>query len=210
MRARLRMWMESWQVWAAVICLAYIWGILGRGPAFAAVSPRGLWVAQGLLAVALLVLSWFLSKYLVVPWVMFLQGAKLDERTAKAQEKLADSLMSTSTAVSSAVMISLLVVPFTAFIQTTARGIDPVAAVVAGWPPQWWSGWHTAVCLILFWVPVCMSLLLRRTALSIYDRIARTSVPPAASVADPTAQGAPESPSAPAGLQTTLARAGGG
>jgi hypothetical protein len=76
MRATLRTWMGSWQVWVIVACLAYIWGVRGRGPAVAAVWPGGLWVAQGLLAVALLVLSWFPLKYIVVPCLMFLQGEK--------------------------------------------------------------------------------------------------------------------------------------
>jgi hypothetical protein len=192
MRPKLRMWIGSWQVGVVVACLAYIWGIRGRGAAIAAVWSRGPWVAQGLLVVALLVLSWFLLRYLVLPCFMFLQGEKKGGRTPKAKEKLADSLMSFSTAVSSAVMISVLVFPFTAFIQAMARGTDPVAAVVAWWPPEWWSWWHTAVFLILVWVPSSISLLFRRRALDLYDELS-----PPASVVAPTTQGTHEQPTVP-------------
>jgi len=151
---------------------------------------------------ALIVLSWFILKYIVVPFLMFLQGEKKGGRTAKAKEKLADSLMSFSTAVFSAIVISVLVFPFTAFIQTMARGTDPVAAVVSGWPPAWWSGWHTAVFLILFWVPFSVAMLFRRRALDLYDELPQ----PAPAVA-PTAQGTNEQPRIPAEVQTTHASA---
>jgi len=183
-----------------VACLAYLWGVRGRGPAIAAVWPRGLWVAQGLLAVALLVLSWFLLKYTVVPFLMFLQGEKKGGRTDKAKEKFADSLMGFSTAVSSAVWISVLVFPFTAFIQAMTRGTDPVAAVVSWWPPAWWSEWHTAVFLFLFWVPFSVAMLFRRRALDFYDELPQ----PAPAVA-PTAQGTNEQSRIPAEVQTTHA-----
>jgi hypothetical protein len=197
--------MGSWQVWVIVACLVYIWGVHGQGPRIAAVWPRGLWVAIGLFHVALLVLSWFPLKYIVVPYLMFLQGEKKGGRTHKAKEKLADSLMSFSTAVSSAVWISVLVFPFTAFIQAMARGIDPVEAVVSWWRPEWWSGWHTAVFLILFWVPFSMSLLFRRRALDLYDELS----PPAPAVAT-TAQGTHEQSTIPDPGPPAYVRADGG
>jgi len=189
MRAKLRTWMKSWQVWVIVACLAYIWGILWWGPAIVAVWPRGRQVALGFLMVALLVLSCFPLKYIVVPALMFLQGVKKGGRTAKAKEKLADSLMSFSTAVSSAVAIGALVFPFTVFIQTMAKGIDPLAVVVSWWPPQWLSWSHTAVFLSLFWAPVITSLLFRRQALDLYDEIASST-----SVVAPIPQGTHERP----------------
>ena len=210
MRAKLRTWLGSWQVWVIVACLAYIVGIRGRGPFIVAIWPKGLWVAYGLWMGAILVLIWFLLKYLVVPFLMFLQGEKKGGRTAKAKEKLADSFMSFSTAVASALVISLLVVPFTTFIQAMTRGVDPVAALVSWWPPAWWSDGHTAVFLILFWLPMSVSLLFRRRALDIYDEMARTPASSAASAVDPTAKDAHESPSAPARLQTTPASPNGG
>jgi hypothetical protein len=87
------------------------------------------------------------------------------------------------TVVSSAAVLGLLVFPFTAFIQTMARGTDPVAALVSWWPPPWWSEWHTAVFLILFWLPMSVSLLFRRRALDLYDEL-----PPPTPAGTPTAQ----------------------
>jgi hypothetical protein len=165
-------------------CLAFIGGVRDRGPAIAAVWPKGPWVVQWLLVVALLVLSWFLLKHLVVPCLMFLKSDKGGSRTAKAKEKLADSLMSFSTAVSSAVMIGVLVFPLTVFIQAMAKGIDPLGAVASWWPPEWWSWWHTAVFLILFWLPFSISLLFRRRALDLYDEL-----PPPAPAEAPTTPG---------------------
>jgi hypothetical protein len=187
MRAKLRTWIGSWQVWVIVACLAYIGGIYGRGPAIDAIWPSGLMIAQGLFLLALLVLSWFLVKYLVVPFLLFLQGWKNGGRTAKAKEKFADSLMSTSTAISSAMWIAIFVFPFTAFIQTMAGGTDPVAALVAWWQPDRWSWWHLAVFVGLLWLPLIMAVLLRREALDIYDELS----PPALAGA-PTAQGTRE------------------
>ena len=205
MGSKLRTWMGSWQVWVIVACLAYLWGVRGQGPRIVAIWPWGGWIAVGLMLLALIVLSWFLLKYIVVPFLMFLQGEKKGGRTAKAKEKLADSLMSFSTAVFSAIVISVLVFPFTAFIQTMARGTDPVAAVVSGWPPAWWSGWHTAVFLILFWVPLSVAMLFRRRALDLYDELSPTHT-----CGGPDRPGANESPSAPVGVQTTLASANAG
>jgi hypothetical protein len=186
MRAKLRTWIGSWQVWVIVVCLAYIWGIRGRAPAIAAVWPWGLWVAVGLFLLALLVLIWFLLKYLVVPFLVFLAGMH-DGRTAKAKEKFADSLMSMSTAIFSALLIALLVFPFTTFIHTMTGGTDPVVALVAWWQPDRWSGWHSVVFLGAFWVPLIVAQLVRRQALNLYDEL-----PPSAPAVAPTAQGTRE------------------
>jgi hypothetical protein len=205
MGSKLRTWMGSWQVWVIVACLAYIGGIYGRGPAISAVWPSGLRIAQGLLLLALIVLSWFLLKYIVVPFLMFLQGEKKGGRTAKAKEKFADSLMSTSTAMFSAVWIALLVFPFTAFIQTMAGGTDPVAALVAWWQPDRWSRRHAVVFLVAFWVPFSLALLLRRRALDLYDELS----PPTPAVA-PTAQGTHEQSTIPDPGPPAYVRASGG
>jgi hypothetical protein len=182
MRAKLRTWIRSWRVWVIVACLAYIGGLHWRGPANAAMGPPWVWITKGLVVVALLVLTWFVLKYLAFPWFMYFygEGEKKGGRTDKAKEKLADSLMSFSTAVGSTLLISVLVVPFTAFIQAIARDVDPVEMVVSRWPPAWWSGWHTAVFLFLLFVPIFISLLARRQALDLYDEIAPPSLPPTA------------------------------
>jgi len=204
MRAKLRTWIRSWRVWVIVACLAYIGGIYGRGPSIAAVWPLGLEIAKELILLALLVLSWFLLKYLVVPFLMWLQGEKKDGQTDKAKEKFADSLMSVSNAIQSATWISVLVFPLTAFIQAMTRGIDPVAVVVSWWPPPWWSGWHTAVFVGVYFLPLMVSVLFRGRALNLYDKLS----PPAPAVV-PTAQGTNAQPRIPAEGQTTHASATG-
>ena len=172
MRAKLSLWMRSWEVWAIVVCLAI--GVLRWwGPANAAMGPPGVWITQRLWVVAFLVLTWFVLKYVAFRSFMYFygEGEKKGGRTDKAKEKLADSFMSFSTAVGSALLISVLVIPFTAFIQGIARDIDPVETVVSRWPPAWWSGRHTVVFLLLFFMPIFMSLLARRQALDLYDEL---------------------------------------
>jgi hypothetical protein len=181
--------------------------IYQRGPSIAAVWPWGLVIAQGLMLLALLVMGWIasdvLARYVVGPFLMFSLGdKKFPNRTPKAKEKAADSLMSVGTAVHSATLIGLLVFPLTAFIQTMASGTDPVSALVSWWRPDRWSWWHTGVLFALFLVPLSVGRLVQRRALDIYDEI----FPPVPAVA-PAAQGTTESPSAPAGVQTTLATA---
>jgi hypothetical protein len=89
MRAKLRTWVGSWQVRVFVVCLAYIGIMLWLAPAIAAVSPWVALIALGLLLLAMLVLTWFPLKYIVVPCFLFLQGEKKGGRTDKAKEKFA-------------------------------------------------------------------------------------------------------------------------
>ncbi|HEX9868843.1 MAG TPA: hypothetical protein VGC99_09660 [Candidatus Tectomicrobia bacterium] len=151
--------------------------------------PWGVWVPRGLWLLALLFVLWIVLKYLLVPYIIFpcYTWLTFKGRTAKAKEKLADSLMSCSTAVFSAVCISLLIFPLTAFIQTMAREIDPVEALVSWWHPDHWSMRHAGVFLVLYWIPLGVGLWLRRRALVIYDAIA-SSAPAVA----PTAKGTHE------------------
>jgi len=199
MGAKLQTVLGSWRVWVTVGCIVYIGLIRGQGPRIAAIWPWGVEVATGLLLLALLFVAWIVSdvlaRYVLVPFFTLLEGKKIADRTAKAKEKLADSLISFSTAVLSAVCISLLVYPFTAFIQTMARGIDSVEALMSWWQsvggslmgPAWWSGWHTVLILVCYWVPLSIGLLFRRRALDIYDAIA-----PSTPVVAPTARGTHE------------------
>jgi hypothetical protein len=73
---------------------------------------------------------------------------------------------------------------------------------VSWWPPEWWSGWHTAVFLGLFWVPLILAALFRRQGLDLYDEL-----PPSAPAVAPTVQGTNEQPRIPAEVQTTHASA---
>src|SRR5262245_44716310 len=110
----------------------------------------------------------------LIPLVLLLNrllgDQKFKDRTAKAKEKAADSLMSMGTAVQSATLIGLLVVPFTTYIQVIVGGIDPVAALVSWWqrprgdwvaPP--WEPWgRTALLLALFVMPLAWARMAQR------------------------------------------------
>jgi hypothetical protein len=122
---------------------------------------------------------------------------KFKGRTHKAKEKTADSLMSMSTAIQSATVIGLLVVPFTTYIQVIVGGLDPVAALVSWWQRprgDWvgapWGPWGRATLLLaLFLTPLAWARAVQRRALDIYDAIA-----PSTPVVAPTSQGTPERP----------------
>lgn len=187
MRAKLRTWIGSWRVWVIVACLAYIGGIYWQAPRIAAIWPRGVWIAVGLALAAGVFVCWMVTSYILVPLFTRLGAKKFDERTDKAKEKWADSLMSCGTSVLGAFITSILVFPLTAFIQAVTSGTDPVAVVVSWWPPAWWSEWHTAVFISLYFLPLMLSALFRGRALNIYDEL-----PPSAPAVAPTAQGTRE------------------
>jgi len=217
MGAKLRTWMGSWRVWVTIGCLVYIGLISWQWPFIAEVWPWGLVIAQvlGLLALLFvgLIFSDTLVRYILVPFLTRLQGKKIDDRTAKAKEKFADSLMSISTAVYSAVVIGLFVFPFTLLIQTMVRGIDPVDALVSWWQsaggswmrPPWLSGWHKGLLFVLCWLPLGVGQLFRRQALDLYDALYQ----PAQAVT-PTAQGTHERPSFREDVPTAHASSTGG
>ena len=201
MRAKLRTWMGSWRVWGTVSCLAYMGLVRWQGPFIAAAWPGGLWIAQGLALLTLpflaLIVVDSLVRHVLAPFFTLIEGKKIGDRTAKAKEKSADSLMSCSTAIFSALLIGVLVFPFTVFIQTMARGTDPVSALVSwsqsvggSWmSPAWWSWWHTGVLFVLFWLPLSFGMWGRKQALDLYDMIA-----PSTPVVAQTSQETPERP----------------
>jgi hypothetical protein len=196
MRAKLRMWMGSWRVWVTIGCLVYI-GLDRMLAPFTAAWPGMVWVASGLLLMALLfvsvIVSWILIHYVLRPFIRVSLGdQKFPSRTPKAKEKLADSLMSVGTALHSATFIGLLVFPCTAFIQAMTSGTDPVSALVAWWRPERWSGWHTGVFFVLFWLPLWVGRATQRQALDLYDELAATAALPQAPAMAPTAQGLQE------------------
>jgi hypothetical protein len=214
MSAKLRTWMGSWRVWVIIGCLAYIGLVHWQGSRIAAAWPGGVWVAVGLLFLALLVVVWIvndvLTRYVFVPFFTRLQGKKTNDLTAKAREKFADSLMSISTAIASAVFISVLVFPLTVFIQTMALGKDPLWAwlpglLSRGTKPEWWPLLFAAMFLGLYLLPLVIAHRMREGALKIYD-----TLPPSALAVASTAQGTNEQPRIPAEGQTTHTSANGG
>lgn len=219
MQAKLRTWMGPWRVWVTIGCLAYIGFMSVRGPFITGVWPGGLLVAQVLLALpAVFYLSWIICNALahydaLTPFFARLLGKKTHDRTAKAQEKYADSLMSISTAIRSAVFISLWVFPLTVFIQAMALGKDPLwelwswlpGLLSRGTKPEWWPLPFAVMFLALSLLPVAIACWMRERALKLYD----TLPPPAPAVA-PTAQGMNDQPRIPAEGQTTRTSMNGG
>jgi len=202
----------------AVGCAAFIGLTVWLGPFIRLWSWGVRVVVLGLVVMALLVAGLILGHAFASLLMYLLLGRELNRRTPKAKEKLADSLMSVSTATQSATLIGLFVFPLTAFIQTMVSGIDPVEALVSWWQrvgsswmrSAWWPGWHTVVFLVLYWLPLSIGLLFRKRALDIYDQIAPPSPLPAAPAVAPTAQGTNEQPRIPAAGQTTHPSATGG
>jgi hypothetical protein len=211
MRAKLRTWMGSWRVYVTIGCLVYLGLLYKWGPVIEAVWPRGLVIAQWLMLLALCFLGDVLARYVLAPFLVFSLGdKKFPNRTPKAKEKAADSLMSVGTAVGSAVWISLLVFPLTAFIQVMAGGTDPVSALVSWWRPDRWSSWHTGVFCVLFFLPLSMSRQMQRRALDIYDEISPPpSLQPTPTV-DQRAQGTNEQPHLSTEVKRTHPSANGG
>jgi hypothetical protein len=130
---------------------------------------------------------------------------KFKNRTHKAKEKTADSLMSMGTAIQSATVIGLLVVPFTTYIQVIVSGLDPVAALVSWWQrsgrdwmgPPWGPWGRTILLLVLFLTPLAWARMAQRRALDIYDVLPPPSSPPPAPAGNPTTQGTSERPTFP-------------
>jgi hypothetical protein len=206
MAARGRRFREAWLFWPMIVvggCLGFI-GLPLAWESFIASWPWSVKrVVPHLIGLAVMV-GWLSVNNILIR--LAFGDKKWKGRTAKAKEKFADSLMSVSTAVQSAMFIGVLVFPFTAFIQAMASGTDPVAALVTGYGQ--WLSW--LIIYGLFLAPLAWGRMCQRQALDIDDAIARESSPPPTPTVDPIAQGANEQPSSPAGVETTPASANGG
>jgi hypothetical protein len=135
MEVSLRTFVASWpwRIKVFVGCLVYIAFIEvvpRMSPSIASWpwSVRAVLVALELIAIfaAYMIFSAVIAKYIVSPFMKWSFDVKFETRSDKAKEKIADSFMSTGTAIQSAVLIGMLVAPFTAFIQALLGGPDPV------------------------------------------------------------------------------------
>jgi hypothetical protein len=215
MSAKLRMWLKSWWVWAAIVCFVYLWLVGKYAPPIEALwpwaSPWSGYIVSVSLLLALLILGCILgygaAYFVTESFLMLFEDKELNKRTAKAKEKYADGLMSFSTAICSATFIAVLLFPFTAYIQAITSGTKPVAPWVLQYlehAPGWWW-FYEFVLFALFWLPLGVATWFRKRALALYDEIA-TLAPADA----PVAQGTQERLSAPAEGQTTHTSANGG
>jgi hypothetical protein len=114
-----------------------------------------------------------------------LMGALPDkvDRTDKAKEKFADSLMSVSNTIHSAILLGILVIPLTAFMQAIMSGKDLLPPLLdylhtagTGGP----MNWHGFLLGILIFVPSSAASYMRKQALNLYDELAdRAALSPA-------------------------------
>jgi hypothetical protein len=195
MSAKLRMWLKSWWVWAAIVCFVYLWLVGKYAPPIEALwpwaSPWSGYIVSVSLLLALLILGCILgygaAYFVTESFLMLFEDKELNKRTAKAKEKYADGLMSVSTALCSATFIAVLLFPLTAFIQAITSGTKPVAPWVLQYlehAPGWWL-FYEFLLFALFWLPLGVATWFRRRALALYDEIA-TLAPADAPVAQGT------------------------
>lgn len=100
---------------------------------------------------------------------------KLEQRSLKAKEKFADSLMSLANTIHSAVLIGVLVLPLTTFIAGVFSGAEPVSfwAILArmSWP-------QIGIFGIVYLAPIIAGGYAKEKAMDIYDEVAKSSPNP--------------------------------
>jgi hypothetical protein len=121
------------------------------------------------------------------------------ERSDKAKEKVADSLLSVSNAVMGAASVAFFVVPLTAVVQAIVRRTD-LWAVLSPLlkPDQPW--WQPVLLVALYLLPIIVAVYFRTGALDIYDEIAKKATPEPAigpNGAPPTTRACPRSADTP-------------
>jgi hypothetical protein len=206
MRLKWRMWLKSWLVWAAIVCVVYLYLVGTYALRIEALWPWAWpwsgYIVFGSLLLALLILdcigAYVLVYHMAGPSLTSFVDKELNKRTAKAKEKYADGLMSFSTALCSATFIAGLLFPLTAFIQAITSVTNPVAQVP--WVLQhlehargWWL-FYEFVLFALFWLPLGVATWFRKRALDLYDELS----PPT------PAQSSPQHPLHQCGVNSTL------
>jgi hypothetical protein len=207
MGATLRTWMGSWRVvWVTIGCLVFL--------AAAEVVPR--WVPMmaswpfsvrlviiGLEYIAIftveIILFYALARCLIRLFKPYLDKVWMpfEARSDKAKEKIADSIMSISTAIFTATLIGVSVFPFTAVLNALVSGTNPLSSLISFAQAGSLEGWTVPILLCLFFLPAMIGHLMRMEALDIYDEISRTSSPPHAPTGAPMATVTPERPPVP-------------
>jgi hypothetical protein len=114
--------------------------------------------------------------------ILGLLSPQLQRRTDRAKEKYADSLMSLSTAMLSAVFIGLFVVPVTAFIkaladQAFAGQMDLLSPLWTWFTSGRFTIRHAILFVVVFYVPLFIAARFRKWALNLYDDLAKKSWP---------------------------------
>lgn len=93
---------------------------------------------------------------------------KLKDRSLKSKEKFADGLMAVGNAIHSAVLISVLVFPLTAFISAIFVGneVFSITVILKHW------GWQNVGLFgIVYLVPIGIGRYSKEQAMNLYDEI---------------------------------------
>ncbi len=190
---RLSMFLTSqpWYLWLGIggIVVAMISSaMVRRFPEPASWPPRVLLVVLGLFWIGFLVFFGVMVRFAGGGMARFLLMGVLPDianRTDKAKEKFADSLMSVSNTIHSATLLGILVIPLTVFLQTIASGKDPVPLLLdylrtTGAGTGETARWHGYLLGFLIFVPAGAASYMKRQALDLYDELsARAALPPA-------------------------------
>jgi hypothetical protein len=186
MIARLRAFLASWRRSLLVVvgCLAYLALVRVAFYEFPQVVP---WLGWGLLIIVVL-------EFVALGAVMYIVRAMMvrtlppviakafheipwADRSDKAKEKLADSLMSVSSTILGAVYIGVFVVPLTALLQAMVTRTDLGSLLSPLLKPDGLPGWQVILFIVLLLLSAIVSVSMRTEALNIYDEIA-PKVPP--------------------------------
>jgi fructose-specific phosphotransferase system IIC component len=123
------------------------------------------------------------------------------ERSDKAKEKFADSVLSVGNAIMSAASIAVFVVPLTAFLQAMVSRTDFGAVLSPFLKPDGLPGWQVILLCVLLFLPILVGGYFRKCAMDIYDEIAKPATPAPAigpNGATPTTHAPPASADTPA------------
>jgi hypothetical protein len=190
---RLRMFLTSqpWYLWLGIGGIGVdtlIYAMVELFPETASWPQRVLLVVYGLFWIGFLVFFGVMMRFAGGGLArLLLMGVLPDiaDRTDKAKEKFADSLMSVSNTIHSATLLGILVVPLTAFLQTIVSGKDPVPLLLdylrtAGAGTGETARWHGFLLGFLICVPAVAASYMKRQALNLYDELSeRAALPPA-------------------------------
>jgi hypothetical protein len=183
LRVFLTLW--PWYIWLSIGCFVFMMIIYAATKGFTEIDLWPLHVRIIVLClywIAILVgLTCIAKPGGVALAKVLLMGVlpEIEDRTDKAKEKLADSLMSVGNTIHSATLLGILVVPLTAFIQAIVSGKDPVSPLLAYLGTGGTAKWHGFLLGfllgLLIMVPSMAASYMKRRALNLYDEISERS-----------------------------------
>lgn len=93
---------------------------------------------------------------------------KLEERSNKAKEKFADSLMTLANIIYGAIFVAMLSFPVTAFVSAMYQAADPFSFLA---PVNQFSWQRIVIFCAAFIVPLVVAFWARRKAMDLYDEL---------------------------------------